>query len=385
MVVNDRQKNYFADKYQAIEGRYDTYELFLEKGINLCGRQGLLGYIVPNTLLSNLYGRKLRRFILSNCTIQEVTNFGMEVFGDPTVHTCIIVLSREQKANHAVQIRKQVASIQELCGNHDYELRQELLGNSDKATFDIFVDSTTQKLMTKLGDNARLLGEICFIRQCIKTGNDKIYVQSSDVTPSEPWKPTLRGRSINRYAILDKNLYVKYGPWLARNWKNKSFYETPKISVRETGNRVVATLDLENRYLLSSLYAIYPKRPGEILSLSYILGILNSALALFFLKKIALELTKGAFTKFRTNQLARLPICTLDFNDPTNKARHDRMVGLVKRMLDLNKQLAEAKAPQAKTILQRQIEATDRQIDRLVYELYGLTDEEIKIVEKSLR
>ncbi|GAJ21354.1 unnamed protein product, partial [marine sediment metagenome] len=147
----------------------------------------------------------------------------MEVFGDPTVHTCIIILSRELKANHAVQIRKQVASIQELYGNHDYEIRQELLGNSDKATFDIFVDPTTQKLMMKLGDNARLLGEICFIRQCIKTGNDKIYVQSSDVSPSEPWKPTLRGRSINRYAILDKNLYVKYGRWLARNWKNKSF------------------------------------------------------------------------------------------------------------------------------------------------------------------
>jgi len=285
---------------------------------------------------------------------------------------------------HLPRFIEKVASIQELCGNHDYELRQELLGNSDKATFDIFVDPTTQKLMTKLGDNARLLDEICFIRQCIKTGNDKIYVQSSDVSPGEPWKPTLRGRSIDRYALLDKDLYVKYGPWLARNWKNKSFYETPKIAVRETGNRIVATLDLENRYLLSSLYAIYPKRPGEILSLSYILGILNSALALFFLKKIALELTKGAFTKFRTNQLARLPICTLDFNDPPNKARHDRMVGLVKRMLDLNKQLAEAKAPQAKTILQRQIETIDRQIDELVYQLYGLTDEEINIVEKSL-
>ena len=60
------------------------------------------------------------------------------------------------------------------------------------------------------------------------------------------------------------------------------------------------------------------------------------------------------------------------------------MVGLVKRLLDLNKQLAEAKVPQAKTVLQRQIEAADRQIDELVYGLYGLTDEEIKIVEKGL-
>ena len=69
--------------------------------------------------------------------------------------------------------------------------------------------------------------------------------------------------------------------------------------------------------------------------------------------------------------------------DPTDKARHDQMVTLVERMLELHKQLAEAKTPQAKTVLQRQIEATDRQIDRLVFELYGLTEEEIKIVEEQ--
>jgi hypothetical protein len=57
------------------------------------------------------------------------------------------------------------------------------------------------------------------------------------------------------------------------------------------------------------------------------------------------------------------------------------MVSLVETMLDLHKQLAAAKIPQAKTILQRQIEATDRQIDRLVYALYGLTEEEVRIVE----
>ncbi|MDO9528790.1 MAG: hypothetical protein Q7J27_06470, partial [Syntrophales bacterium] len=77
------------------------------------------------------------------------------------------------------------------------------------------------------------------------------------------------------------------------------------------------------------------------------------------------------------------PIRTINFSDPTDKARHDRIVELVKRMLDLNKQLAETKEPQTKTVLQRQIETTDRQIDRLVYELYELTEDEIRIVEGS--
>ena len=71
--------------------------------------------------------------------------------------------------------------------------------------------------------------------------------------------------------------------------------------------------------------------------------------------------------------------------DLADRARHDQMVAFVQRILDLHKQLAAAKAPQAKTVLKRQIAATDRQIDQLVYELYDLTEEEIKIVEAEVR
>jgi hypothetical protein len=76
-------------------------------------------------------------------------------------------------------------------------------------------------------------------------------------------------------------------------------------------------------------------------------------------------------------------IRTIDFSDPADVARHDRMVSLVERILVLHKQLPEAATPHEKTALQRQIEATDGQIDALVYELYGLTEEEIGIVEAA--
>ncbi len=77
-------------------------------------------------------------------------------------------------------------------------------------------------------------------------------------------------------------------------------------------------------------------------------------------------------------------ILTIDFSDPADVARHDRMVELVQSMLDLHK-LASAGTDHDKTLLARRIEATDRQIDRLVYELYGLTEEEIEIVEEANR
>jgi hypothetical protein len=75
------------------------------------------------------------------------------------------------------------------------------------------------------------------------------------------------------------------------------------------------------------------------------------------------------------------PICTLDFTSPVDVARPDQMVALVERMLDLHKKLAAEGTPHVRTVLQRQIEAADKQIDALVYELYGLSGEEIAVVE----
>jgi len=76
-----------------------------------------------------------------------------------------------------------------------------------------------------------------------------------------------------------------------------------------------------------------------------------------------------------------LPIRPIDFSDPTDTALHSRMVSLVEQMLALHKQLADAKTPHDKTAIRRQIDATDSQIDRLVYGLYGLTEEEILMLE----
>jgi len=115
----------------------------------------------------------------------------------------------------------------------------------------------------------------------------------------------------------------------------------------------------------------------------YVLGLLNSKLLDWYLHKITIRAYQTAYMYIK-KYIEKLPIRTIDFTNPTDKSRHDRMVELVDRMLDLHQQLAEAKTPQTKTVLQRQIETTDRQIDELVYELYRLTDDEIEIVEKSL-
>jgi dsDNA-binding SOS-regulon protein len=101
----------------------------------------------------------------------------------------------------------------------------------------------------------------------------------------------------------------------------------------------------------------------------------------FYHRKKFLDEFKMRFQKILIKDCRRFPIRRINFTDKAEKAAHDRMVKLVEQMLELHKKLIAARTPQEKTALERQIAATDTQIDALVYELYGLAEDEIKIVE----
>jgi predicted type IV restriction endonuclease len=118
------------------------------------------------------------------------------------------------------------------------------------------------------------------------------------------------------------------------------------------------------------------------LSPLYLLGILNSTLTSAVLRIVSTPF-RGGYIALNRQYIEKLPIRTIDFSDPADRARHDKMVKLVESMLKLHEQLAAAKTAHDKTLIQRQIDATDRQLDALVYALYGLTDEEIRMVEAA--
>jgi hypothetical protein len=159
-------------------------------------------------------------------------------------------------------------------------------------------------------------------------------------------------------------------------------FEKDRIITPEISLGCNMTLSPPGIYHNTKVYSVLPS-PTRPEQRSYWLGLLNSKTLWWFLSNTGYVLRGGYFV-FKTNYLKPFPIRDINLDNSSDAACHDRMVELVEQMLDLNKQLAEAKLPQAKTVLQRQIETTDRQIDELVYELYGLTGEEINIVEKSL-
>lgn len=153
------------------------------------------------------------------------------------------------------------------------------------------------------------------------------------------------------------------------------FTSKEKIVVQEVRNislscRIVATLDTAKTFCLQSTNVVNLKSDAHV-NIRYLLGVLNSTLVNYFFR-----CRFPGNNHIPSNQLLRIPIPI-----PASKQPHDRIVGLVESILDLNKQVASLRSESQKAILQRQIDATDAEIDRLVYDLYGLTAEEIALVE----
>ena len=190
-----------------------------------------------------------------------------------------------------------------------------------------------------------------------------------------------------------------YGP------RHSRFFESPKIIFNKTSSKgygLMVTFDDSGYYCDQRLVCLvrYDYLDGTRLRLKfkgfdrlssdasdlYFAGLLASRLLTYWFKSfVATKNLQGEYTDVLPKMVRALPICTINFDDPADAARHDKMVALVKRMLALHQKLAAATISADKQLYQRQIEATDRQIDQLVYGLYGLTEEEIEIVEGAAR
>lgn len=172
--------------------------------------------------------------------------------------------------------------------------------------------------------------------------------------------------------------------------KSVSLFARPKILTPSIAASASFTLDCAGElYFVGSGggggggYGITLKADCQ-LSENYVLGLLNSKILDWYLKQISSRF-RGGYFAYNRQYIEQLPIRLINFAEKTDKANHDRIVFLVESMLSLNKQLVASRTDQEKIALLRQIDATDNEIDQLVYKLYGLSEEEIGIVENSCK
>jgi hypothetical protein len=292
------------------------------------------------------------------------------------------------------------------------------------------VDSNSSELMAKLNIAGIYLKDYvnAKIYRGILTGLNEAFVIDAetrkrlikeDSNSKEIIERFLVGKDIRRYAICDNERYVIFtrrgtniNNYTAiynhlKNYKNK-LQPKPKDWTgndwpgRKPGSykwyEIQDTVDYFKEFEKPKI--LWPGISAEVTAFAYddkkfygndnnqliisddkyLLGILNSKIARFVLTNIC-DKVQGGFYRLKIVYVQQLPIRPIDMKNKKDKGRHDRIVSLVERMLELNKKMASASVPADKEMLKRQIDATDAEIDSIVYELYGLTQEEIKIVE----
>ena len=431
--------------HSASAGNYDIYVVFVEKGLDLLNTKGLLGFILPHKFFNSQYGEPLRGLIARGKHLSHVVHFGdQQVFADATTYTCLMFLDRKindgfrfLKVDDIKAWRYEGRAIEGSIQNKEVNSSGWNFAVGESAT----LSAKLEKMPTKLGDLATKIfqglvtgADDVFILKDLKSG--KYFseaTQAEHKIEKELMHPLCKGSvNIRRYEISEltksilfpykvvegkvqllttKELEEKYphawdylqtnrkalesrerGKWKHERWyafgrsQNLSEMEQKKILTPSIANRASYTLDSTDYFYFVGSgggggggYGIL-LNDNEKLSYQYVLGLLNSALLDSYLKSYSSRFS-GGYYAYNRQYIERLPIRTINFSDPTDKSHHDKMVSLVEQMLDVHKKLAAAKLDHEKNALQRQIAATDKQIDELVYELYGLTEEEIKIVE----
>jgi len=389
-VLANPEKHYLRAKYPDVPASLDSYMLFYVECLeHLLQNGGRLGYITPNTWELVFGASDFRRFVLENFRVEQIVHYCAPVFKKATVDCEIVIITKGQakgtKVNVTILGKDGVAK--------EHRTAQSQWAAKKGQPFSIWLTEEAAAVVSKVESMTVRLQRICRIYNGVKPfevgkGNPpqtkRVLAEKPFVSKTKrdhTFKPLLRGSLIQRYKNKWNNdSWISYGPWLAAPRDPRIFSAPEKIICRQTGDSIIATLIDDSFICRNNLHIILPAEDSP--TLMYLLGILNSSTTGFYYGTLNPERGE-ALAEVKKKHLEQLPIRTINFDDPEDVARHGRMVELVEQMLSLHKQLAAAKTAHDKTVLQRQIDATDRQIDQLVYELYGLTDEEIKIVEET--
>jgi hypothetical protein len=433
---NKEIENYFLNKYEVAEYQFDMYILFWELGIRLTKEEGLSSYITPNTWLNNQKNTQLRNYILSKTSIISLVDYSqIEVFKDATVLTTIAILKKSTHNEETIIFKPIDGNLVKINS-----ISQSIWLNNDYHIMNINLSAKDNVLLKKIESQSVALEEIAKIKFGVKLyekgkgkpkqesyfSKDKIY--ESNTQEDETYRKYLTGKDIDKYTYFWNNTWVKYGENLAAP-RDSDLFQGSRIVVRRiVGSRLICMTIVED-YVTSQLLQMVKLYDTTLTNT--IIAILNSSLMIYFFKK-KYNRQEKTFPEIRIYELGSLPI----LKEITPNEEIDKSVYSI---IELNKNLQQSKQAfldmlelekipkklqkfeelsfngfikeykkakklkfpdklaernfknewkalfetdkEVVTNLQTQIDATDREIDLMVYELYGLSDDEIALVE----
>jgi hypothetical protein len=377
---------YLRQEYEVAGREADTYALFMEQSVKLVRPGGYVSMIVPTGWYSGAKFSALRRFTASNTDPTVFVNLPYDVFADAWVDTTVYAAKRRPERTGWPRTEKHLVALKTFPKRHKIQSAAEF--EKDRRTtqfaewfveggdtFLTYADSRATSLMRRLERNGTPFSTCADIQRGVTPFN---------LTEKPTHETSLRAfdGTVRRY-ILDAGpvRYVRFDDTLAEP-KPARYFQGPRLLIRELISRqfqIQAVKAMDDFVTNKSMQSALPLSGGP--DLSFLLGCFNSRLlSWYFLQKSNIA-QRDDFPKIVLKETRSLPFPKIDLKNPADKARHDKLVALVDKMLALAPRLRAATSESEKATLQNAVTATDQQIDALVYELYGLTPEEIALVE----
>lgn len=389
-LFSENELYYFKNHYQTAVWRGESYVMFIEKGIKLLKDGGILGLIIPDTILNLGFTQPARELLLRNSKLQELIGLPSAVFSGATVDTIILLSEKKEYTNqyHPSNVWIKTFGKKQTITSIQDPKKQFFVNTKDwyeQSAFNLKTDETEKGLLGKIDQSNEKLKDIGQMFSGIKTyevskgsppqtekiRNEKPYTSSTQIT--NEWKPFFDGKDIGRYQLFwNHNNWIKYGKWLAAPRVPENF-EGEKILIRKiVGKTIIATYVAETSYCNTLLFIL--KLKDKKYSHKTILAILNSHLIGWYFRKKFQISDDDTFPQIMIRDILQFPIPVIE------KKMNDSIAHSVETMLQLQKEKQQTTLPDKLNQLEARIKYTDDKINQLVYELYGLSEEEIQII-----
>ena len=363
---------FFFDNYTTASNRINLYAIFIEKSYRLLRSGASLSFIIPNSILMNSSYSDLRKLIVED--IDEIIKLPDNVFEEATVETIIFSLMKDSHMNNCNVIKY---GLKEKISVIDSEKRFKLSKDSWKSfedlKFNVYLDDSIFNILNKLNCFKKLSDFADFTLGITPYDKYKGHSQqliknrefhSKEILSTE-YKPLIKGENIVPFIVKETiSEYIKYGNWLGAA-RDEKFFTMPRIIVRQiiSGNppKIYAGYTDKPLYFTQIGFSIIPSDEIEV---KFLLCLLNSKIINYYHKYMFLDIEKELFQKILIENCKNLPIANIssDLQQP--------FIEKVDQILTLKQ--ADASADTS---------VLEREIDLMVYELYGLSAEEIGVVE----
>ncbi|WP_461257026.1 Eco57I restriction-modification methylase domain-containing protein [Treponema sp. R80B11-R83G3] len=384
---SDDVKNYYWNKFYITKndkntrknqsGKINLYILFLLKSTELLNKTGLFSFIIPNSLLRTTTYDTTRKFILERTTIERIVDLKEGVFDGVTASTIILNLINNTISRDTLIIDANYKNDGFIDETKQTKVNQHNFLNNVSYAFSIFVNPEEQELINKLNKSNFFLRDIIIdIIEGIVAHKELI----SQTAINKKYKPMLEGKDIKKYIINFGNNYILFDKEKIHRTRPNYVWEaeTKIVIQRISGGKspLVAAIDKE-KYLSFASTNILLINENMLSSYSYnlICALLNSKLWNFYYSK-SFSNSSNLTVNISKTYLEMLPLPR-----QIDISKHDAIVSLVDKIIGLKQKEAKEPNQQSRTMISRQIVGIEQAIDTAVYQLYNLTNDEIKVVE----